>query len=161
MTTLEHPRPLKLENYIRIVALTSDAQRVSYYSTMEFFYYSATTGLYPSTKTLPFQVKTQADQYRVEYNPLEKLLYILRMPTTIHESYLEQMSDKTKASLKRIRSGNNKAAGFVAQISSIRSRSIRLQEFDSNNDTKVNQSYILQEPDDQFQHKEAKYPRMV
>jgi hypothetical protein len=36
----------------------------------------------------------------------------------------------------------------------VRSGSIQLREFD----TEIDQSYIQQQPDEQFQHKEAEYP---
>jgi hypothetical protein len=57
-----HPKPLPLENHVRIIALTPDLQRVSFYSVTEFLHHSSTTefilsfilfkGSYPSSKTL-------------------------------------------------------------------------------------------------------------
>lgn len=41
-------QPLPLENHIRIVALTLDLQRVSFYSVTEFFHHGSTTELIPS-----------------------------------------------------------------------------------------------------------------
>lgn len=41
MTTLEHSEPLSIENYIRVVALTLDLQRVSFYSATGFLHHSS------------------------------------------------------------------------------------------------------------------------
>jgi hypothetical protein len=40
VATPRHPEPLLLENYVRIVALTPDLQRVSFYSVIDFLYHS-------------------------------------------------------------------------------------------------------------------------
>ena len=63
IATPGHPKPLLLENHARIVALMPDLQTVSFYSAVEFLYYSCTTellssliyikGSYPSSKTSP------------------------------------------------------------------------------------------------------------
>jgi hypothetical protein len=66
------------------------------------------------------------------------------MPTTIHESFSEQVSKETKAQLDRIASGNDEAARFAARISSVRSGSIQLREFDSDDDIEIDQPYIQQ-----------------
>jgi hypothetical protein len=47
VATLEHSEPLLLENHVRIVALTPDLQRVSFYSVTEFLHHSSTTELLP------------------------------------------------------------------------------------------------------------------
>ena len=83
------------------------------------------------------------------------------MPTTIHESFSEQVSEETNTQLQRIKSGNDEAARFAARISSVRSGSIQLREFDSDDDTEMDQPYIQRQPDDQFQHAEAEYPGVV
>jgi hypothetical protein len=49
MATPRHPEPLLLENHVCIIALTPDLQRVSFYSLIDFFYYSSTTELIPSS----------------------------------------------------------------------------------------------------------------
>jgi hypothetical protein len=48
MATPGHPKPLPLENHVRIIALTPDLQRVSFYSVTGFLYHSSTTELIPS-----------------------------------------------------------------------------------------------------------------
>ena len=48
VATLGHPEPLQLKNHVRIVALTSNLQRVSFCSVTDFLYYSSTTELIPS-----------------------------------------------------------------------------------------------------------------
>ncbi|CZT08279.1 uncharacterized protein RCO7_11545 [Rhynchosporium graminicola] len=101
------------------------------------------------------------DKLRLEYNPLENVLYLPRMPTTIHESFSERVSGETKAQLQRIRDGNDEAARFAARISSVRSGSIQLREIDSDDDTEIDRPYIQRQPDDQFQHDEAEYPGVV
>jgi hypothetical protein len=63
VATPGHPEPFSLENYGRIVALTPDLQRVSFYSVIDFFYHSSTAelilslilikGSYPSSKASP------------------------------------------------------------------------------------------------------------
>jgi hypothetical protein len=83
------------------------------------------------------------------------------MPTTIHERFTEQVSDFIKGQLKCIKSGNDEAARFAGQILSVRSGSIRLKEFDSDDDIEIDQAYIQRQPDDQFQHKDAEYPGVV
>jgi hypothetical protein len=45
VATLGHPKLLLLENYILIVALTPNLQRVSFYSVIEFLHHSSTTKL--------------------------------------------------------------------------------------------------------------------
>ncbi|KAH8679716.1 hypothetical protein BGZ60DRAFT_235953 [Tricladium varicosporioides] len=110
---------------------------------------------------LPELQKFVNDKLRLEYNPLEKTLYIPRMPTTIHKSFSEQVSGETKAQLQRIKTGSDEAAKFAARISSVRSGSIQLREFDSDDDIEMDQPYIQRQPDDQFQHDEAEYPGVV
>jgi hypothetical protein len=56
VATPRHPEPLLLENHVRIVALTPDLQRVSFYSIIDFLYYSFHHELIPSpilVKELP------------------------------------------------------------------------------------------------------------
>jgi hypothetical protein len=48
MATPGHPKPLPLENHIRIIALTPNSQRVSFYNIIDFLYHSSTTKLIPS-----------------------------------------------------------------------------------------------------------------
>ena len=48
VATPGHPKPLPLENHVRIVALMPDLQRVSLYSVTDFLYHSSTTKLVPS-----------------------------------------------------------------------------------------------------------------
>ncbi|KAI9735395.1 MAG: hypothetical protein M1818_006401 [Claussenomyces sp. TS43310] len=100
------------------------------------------------------------DKLRLEYDPLEEVL-CLRMPTTRHESFSEQVSQATKAQLERIASGNDEAAKFAAQISCVRSGSIQLREFDSDDSIESDHPYIQRQPDEQFQHEEAEYPGVV
>jgi hypothetical protein len=45
VATPRHPEPLLLENHVRIVALTPDLQRVSFYNVTGFLYHSTTTEL--------------------------------------------------------------------------------------------------------------------
>jgi hypothetical protein len=62
VATPGHPEPLPLEIHVRIIALTPDLQRVSFYSIIDFLYYRSTTelilflilikGSYPSSKAL-------------------------------------------------------------------------------------------------------------
>ncbi|KAF4609608.1 hypothetical protein G7Y89_g15847 [Cudoniella acicularis] len=101
------------------------------------------------------------DKLRLEYDPLEEVLYAPRMPTATHESFSEQVSQETKAQLDRIASGSDEAARFAARISSVRSGSIQLREFDSDDDIETDQPYIQRQPDEQFQHEEAEYPGVV
>jgi hypothetical protein len=48
VATPRHLEPLLLENHVRIIALTPDLQRVSFYSLIDFLYHSSTTELIPS-----------------------------------------------------------------------------------------------------------------
>jgi hypothetical protein len=45
VATPGHSEPHSLDNHIRIIALTPDLQRVSFYSVIEFFHYSSATEL--------------------------------------------------------------------------------------------------------------------
>lgn len=45
IATLKHSEPLLLENYIYIVALTPNLQKVSVYRSTEFLHHSSTTEL--------------------------------------------------------------------------------------------------------------------
>ncbi|TVY43760.1 hypothetical protein LSUB1_G001256 [Lachnellula subtilissima] len=56
------------------------------------------------------------NKLRLGYNPLDQVLHIQPMPTPIHESFSEQVSNETKAQLRRIKSGNDEAARFAARI---------------------------------------------
>jgi hypothetical protein len=40
---------------------------------------------------------TQPNQTRLEYNPLKEVLYAPRIPTITYKSFLEQVSQETKA----------------------------------------------------------------
>jgi hypothetical protein len=42
VATPRHPKLLLLENHVRIIALTPDLQRVSFYSVIGFLYHSST-----------------------------------------------------------------------------------------------------------------------
>lgn len=77
------------------------------------------------------------------------------MPTTIHDSFSQQVSKETIAQLDRIACGNDEAARFAAGISSVRSGSLQLREFDLEDDIEIYQPYIERQPDDKFQHEEA------
>lgn len=101
------------------------------------------------------------DRLGLEYNSLEEVLYIPRMPTTKHECFLEKVSTATKAQLEYIGKGNDEAAKFAARISSVRSGCIRLQEFNSDDEIDQDRPIIRRQPDDQFQHDDAEYPGVV
>jgi hypothetical protein len=45
VATPRHPEPLSLENHVRIIALTPDLHRGSFYDITDFFYYSSATEL--------------------------------------------------------------------------------------------------------------------
>jgi hypothetical protein len=83
------------------------------------------------------------------------------MPTTKHKSFSEQVLKATIAQLDRIGSGNDEAARFAAQISSVRSGSIQLRELDSDDEIEIDQPYIQRQPDEQFQHEQAEYPGVL
>jgi len=45
VATPGHPKPLSLQNHVRIVTLTPDLQRMSFCSVIDFLYHSSTTEL--------------------------------------------------------------------------------------------------------------------
>jgi hypothetical protein len=45
LATPGYPKPLPLENHVRIIALTPDLQRVSFYSIIDFLHHNSTTKL--------------------------------------------------------------------------------------------------------------------
>jgi hypothetical protein len=70
VATPRHSKPLPLLNHLRIITLTPNLQRVSFYSTIEFLHYSPTTkllssliyitGSHPSSKTSPLCGKSSS-----------------------------------------------------------------------------------------------------
>jgi hypothetical protein len=48
VATAGHPEPFSLENHVRIIALTPDLQRVSFYNIIGFLHHSSTTKLITS-----------------------------------------------------------------------------------------------------------------
>ena len=99
VATPGHPEPFPLENHGRIVALTPDLQRISFYSVINFLYYSSTTELilslilikrsYPSSKAsllyrrllLALWLLWYANLFRSPHGlvPLSKRLTIFRL----------------------------------------------------------------------------------
>jgi hypothetical protein len=68
------------------------------------------------------------------------------MLTTIHDSFLHQVLKETIAQLDHIRRGNDEAARFTAGISSVRSGSLQLQEYDSDDD--IEKPYVKRQLDE-------------
>jgi hypothetical protein len=64
VATPGHPEPLLLENHVRIVALTLDLQRVSFYSVIDFLYYS----FYHRAYTIPNTYKGVIRALRPHYD---------------------------------------------------------------------------------------------
>jgi hypothetical protein len=64
VATPGHPEPLLLENHVRIVALTLDLQRVSFYSVIDFLYYS----FYYRAYTIPNTYKGVIRALRPHYD---------------------------------------------------------------------------------------------
>lgn len=62
------------------------------------------------------------------------------MPTAIHDSFLHNVSKETIAQLDCIGRGNDEAARFAERISSVRSGSLQLREFDS--DDEIGRPYV-------------------
>jgi hypothetical protein len=75
VATPGHPKPLLLENHVRIVALTPDLQRVSFYSITDFLSHSSTTELMPSQILIEGSYPTS--KASLPYRKLKSALWLL------------------------------------------------------------------------------------
>ncbi|KND86410.1 hypothetical protein TOPH_08961 [Tolypocladium ophioglossoides CBS 100239] len=90
---------------------------------------------------------------RHDYDPGRGLL-VVRMPSTVHEYFLNRFVDLVTDQLKETASSATEASQFASQIESIGSARIFLRE--ENRETA-----LRRQPDAQFQHADAVYPGVV
>jgi hypothetical protein len=63
IATPGYPEPLLLENHVRIVALTPDLQRVSFYSVIDFLYHSLHHRAYTNPNTYKEVIRVLRPHY--------------------------------------------------------------------------------------------------
>lgn len=81
---------------------------------------------------------------------------VVRMPTDVHELFLDRVEDAIRSQLKDIRSGSSKAAYFARKVRPARSSTICFPV--ENAISNANSKY---EPDASFRHADAKYPGVI
>jgi len=113
----------------------------------------------PSTRLIKSEI-TNGQRY--DYDPVSMLLAV-RMPSTIHECFLEDVKDEIKSQLKAISHGGDSSAEFAAQIRSLGSARIFLmgEEDNLDRDGQVIAVFPQREPDGEFTHLNANYPGVV
>jgi hypothetical protein len=92
---------------------------------------------------------------RYDYNG-ETHRLVVRMPTGVHELFIDGVEDAIRSQLKAIRSGSGNAARFAQKVRPARSTGI---EFPVENALLGRKSKY--EPDASFWHDDAQYPRVI
>lgn len=92
---------------------------------------------------------------RYDYNG-ESHRPVVRMPTGVHELFIDGVEDAIRCQLKTIRSGSDTAARFVQKVRPARSTEIY---FPVDNAPSSMQSKY--EPDASFWHDDAQYPGVI
>jgi len=89
---------------------------------------------------------------RYDYDE-DKRKLVIRMPTEIHERFIDKVEDNIRSQLKTIQNGSGKKAEFAQNVHPARSTHIRLGTSTS--------SKSKYEPDASFRHKGAQYPGVI
>ncbi|KAF2788653.1 hypothetical protein K505DRAFT_255056 [Melanomma pulvis-pyrius CBS 109.77] len=92
------------------------------------------------------------EKIRYDYDE-DKRKLVVRMPTEIHERFIDKVEDDIRSQLKTIQNGSGKKAEFAQKVHPARSTHIRLGTSTS--------SKSKYEPDASFRHKEAQYPGVI
>ncbi|KAF1992951.1 hypothetical protein P154DRAFT_451502 [Amniculicola lignicola CBS 123094] len=93
------------------------------------------------------------DKIRYDYDG-DKCILAVRMPTGIHERFIDAVEDDIRSQLKAIRSGSDRKARFAQKVQSTRSTEIN---FAANTAS----SKFKYEPDASFGHDDAQYPGVI
>jgi hypothetical protein len=95
------------------------------------------------------------DKIRYDYNA-ELHCLVVRMPTGVHELFIDGVEDAIRSQLKAIRKGSDKAALFAQKVRPARSTEIYFP-VDGASLTKKSKH----EPDASFWHTDARYPGVI
>jgi len=95
------------------------------------------------------------DKIRYDYNG-ESHRLVVRMPTGVHELFIDGVEDAIRSQLKVIRSGSDRAALFAQKVRPARSTEISFPVDDAPSNTKSKY-----EPDASFWHDDAQYPGVI
>ncbi|OAL56152.1 hypothetical protein IQ07DRAFT_583540 [Pyrenochaeta sp. DS3sAY3a] len=95
------------------------------------------------------------DKIRYDYD-LESHRLVVRMPTGVHERFIDRVEDAIRSQLKAIRGGSDKAASFAQKVQPARSTEIF---FPAETDSFKGKSKY--EPDTSFWHDDAEYPGVI
>ncbi|KAF2844474.1 hypothetical protein T440DRAFT_473377 [Plenodomus tracheiphilus IPT5] len=79
---------------------------------------------------------------------------VVRMPTEIHERFIDAVEDDIRSQLKAIRSGSDRKARFAQKVRPARSTEIRFAANALSSKSKY-------EPDASFRHDDAQYPGVI
>ncbi|KAF2022604.1 hypothetical protein EK21DRAFT_105697 [Setomelanomma holmii] len=91
------------------------------------------------------------DKIRYDYDAHRCRLSI-RMPTPIHERFIDQVEDDIRRQLRKIQNGSGKTAEFAQKVYSARSTEIH---YDARSSKSKN------EPDASFKHEDAEFPGVI
>ncbi|KAF2799726.1 hypothetical protein K505DRAFT_332307 [Melanomma pulvis-pyrius CBS 109.77] len=95
------------------------------------------------------------DKIRYDYCG-ESHRLVVRMPTIVHEFFIDGVEDRIRSQLKAIRSGSDEAAFFAQKVRTARSTVI----YSPVNDTPPS-AKTKYEPDASFWHDDAEYPGVI
>ena len=91
---------------------------------------------------------------RYDYNGRKNRLAI-RMPTSVHELFIDSIEDAIRSQLKLIRNGSDRAALFARKVRPARSTEVHFQVDTPPGTTSKH------ELDASFWHKDVRYPRVI
>jgi len=92
---------------------------------------------------------------RYDYNGRKNRL-VVRMPTGVHELFIDGVEDAIRSQLKLIRNGSDRAALFAQKVRPARSTEVCFQVDDAPPGTTSKH-----EPDASFWHKDARFPGVI
>jgi hypothetical protein len=110
-----------------------------------------------------FSMRDCTDCGSLDYDDHTQQL-ILRMPTTVHETFIEQVVADILDQLRTLGLSGKPCAIFARHIKSLGSSRIVFQssaESDPTSDPRSEKTYIRHEPDASFGHESARYPGVV
>jgi hypothetical protein len=84
----------------------------------------------------------------------DKCRLVVRMPTGVHELFIDEVEDAIRSQLKAIRNGSGRKAHFAQKVRPARSTEIHFA-------TSASSSKSKYEPDASFWHDDAQYPGVI
>lgn len=101
----------------------------------------------------PRRPRLTEDFGRYDYDG-DKYTLVVRMPTEVHERFIDAVEDDIRSQLKAIRSGSDRKARFAQKVRPARSSEIRFAVNALSSKSKY-------EPDASFRHDDAQYPGVI